>query len=61
MLRARRLLLGVQSPLVLRPVGAGVSPAARIPEITGIGQELVVDPLGLRVQRMMTVLVRWSR
>ena len=33
----------------------------RIPEMTGIDQELVVDPLGLRVQRITTVLVRWSR
>ena len=33
----------------------------RIPERTGTDQERVVDPLGLWVQRMTTVLVRWSR
>ena len=32
----------------------------RIPGKTGTDQELVVDPLGLRVQRMTTVLVRFE-
>ena len=32
-----------------------------MPGITDTGQELVVDPLRLRVRRMTTGLVRWSQ